>query len=185
MSEIKAITTTTGATYEVVDRFSQWGGNNLLKNIPKAYVSANYNAYQLNLTENLKANETYTVQFWDCNVYHSAKTAAQTGIWIYWGGGSVALPGCSWYGPTYFTAGTNNYHADYLVKTFTVTSSQASGNGATNAWLNLYNSVSNADGTRSMSIGKWKLERGHKATDWSPCYADMFTYSSETINVNI
>ena len=49
MSEIKAITTTTGATYEVVDRFSQWGGNNLLKNVPKAYGSANYNAYQFNL----------------------------------------------------------------------------------------------------------------------------------------
>ena len=90
-----------------------------------------------------------------------------------------------WAGSTYFTAGTNNYHADHLVGTFTVTPAWASGNGATNAWLNIYNSVPNASGTRSMSIGKWKLERGHKATDWSPCYADLFTYGSETINVNI
>lgn len=183
MSEIKAITTTAGTTYEVVDRFSQWGGNNLLKNIPKFSGGTVYCGYQLDLTENLKANETYTIQLWDVNVYHTGKTAANTGIYVYWGGGLVEL--FHWTGPTFFIAQTNNYHADYLTKTFTPTTSQASGNGATNAWLNFYNSTPWVSGTVSMSIGKWKLERGHKATDWSPCYADLFTYSSETINVNI
>ena len=183
MADIKAIKGTNGTTYSIVDRFSEWGGYNLLKNVPKLYNSAAYNAYQWNFTENLKAGETYTVQLWDVDVYHSAKTAAQTGISLYWGGSSVRLVG--WYGTGYFTAETNNYHADYLVKTFTVTSANASGSGATNAWFNVYNSAGNADGTRSMSIGKWKLEKGHKATDWSPCWADMFTYGSEQITMNI
>lgn len=182
MADIKAIKGTNGTTYSIVDRFSKWGGNNLLKNIPKSYSSGSYNAYQLNLVENLIAGEIYTAQFWDVNVYHSAKTQAQTNLSIYWGGGSVNLFAFS----NCWTAQTNNYHADYLVKTFTITSAQASGSGATNLWLNLYNSVGNADGTRSMSIGKWKLEKGHKATDWSPCWADIFTYDgSETINVNL
>lgn len=46
MADIKAIKGTNGTTYSIVDRFSDWGGNNLLKNVPKSYVSANYNAYQ-------------------------------------------------------------------------------------------------------------------------------------------
>jgi len=181
MADIKAIKGTNGTTYSIVDRFSKWGGNNLLKNVAAAYNSAWYQAYQLDFTENLIAGETYTVQLWDVNVYHSAKTQAQTNICLYWGGGSVQLVNFN----NCWTAQTNNYHADYLKATFTVTSSQASGSGATNAWFNVYNSVGNADGTRSMSIGKWKLEKGHKATDWSPCWADIFTFGSETINVNI
>jgi hypothetical protein len=36
-----------------------------------------------------------------------------------------------------------------------------------------------------MIIKKAKLEKGHKATDWSPCWADMFTYTSDTITMNI
>lgn len=62
MADIKAIKGTNGTTYSIVDRFSEWGGYNLLKNVPKLYNSAAYNAYQWNFTENLKAGETYTVQ---------------------------------------------------------------------------------------------------------------------------
>ena len=135
---------------------------NLISSL-KSYNSGAYLAYQWNLSENLVANETYTLQLWNVNVYHSAKTAEQTGVWVYWGGGSVNL--FNWKGSTYFTqTDTTNYHADYLVKTFTITSSQASGSGATNSWLNIYNSVGNADGTRSMSIGSWKLEKSSVAT---------------------
>lgn len=140
------------------------GNSNQLENIPKSVSSGSYCAYQLNLTENLVANETYTLQLWDVDVYHSAKTAAQTGVWIYWGGGSIHL--FNWAGPTYFTKENDtNYHADYLEKTFTVTSANASGSGAANAWFNVYNSVGNADGTRNMHIGAWKLEKGSAATN--------------------
>ena len=135
---------------------------NLAKTTPKSISKTSYCAYQLNLTENLVANQTYTLQLWNVDVSHSAKTEAQTGVWIYWGGGSVQL--FSWAGPTYF----KNGHADYLVKTFTVTSSQASGSGATNLWLNVYNSVGYVEGTLSMSIEKWKLEKGSIPTGWIP-----------------
>lgn len=183
MADIKAIKGTNGTTYDIVDRYSKWGGNNLLKNIPKSSAPTSYNFLQLDLTENLVAGETYTLQLWNVDVYHSAKAAAQTGVWVYWGGGSVNL--FNWAGTGYFTAGTNNYHADHLTYTFTVTSSQAFGNGATNLWLNLYNSVPSASGTMNATIEKWKLEKGHKATDWSPCWADIFTYASDTITMNI
>lgn len=141
-------------------------GENLLRSNPKSHGATSYNAYQFNIVENLIVGETYTLQLWNIDVYHSAKTAAQTGVWIYWGGGSVHL--FNWAGPTYFTqTSATNYHADYLVKTFTITSNNASGSGATNAWLNVYNSVSNADGTRNMSIGAWKLEKGSGATAYT------------------
>ena len=72
-----------------------------------------------------------------------------------------------------------------MVQTFTITSAQASGKFATNPWLVLYNSVSYAPGTRNMSVGKWKLEKGHKATDWTPCYGDIFSVNGEQLNVNL
>ena len=181
MADIKAIKGTNGTTYSIVDRYSKWGGNNLLKNIPKKYVSSDYDAYHLYFTENLVAGETYTVQLWDVNVYHSAKTQAQTNICLYWGGGSIQLVNFN----NCWTAQTNNYHADHLQATFTVTSANASGSGATNAWFNIYNSVGYVSGTLSMSIGKWKLEKGHKATDWSPCWEDIFTINDEELDVNI
>ncbi len=181
MADIKAIKGTDGITYNLRDDYSKWGGNNLLKNIPYSYSSGSYQAYRLDFTENLIEGETYTLQIWDVNVYHSVKTQAQTNICFYWGGGSVQLVNFN----NCWTAQTNNYHADYLTKTFTITAANASGSGATNAWFNVYNSVGNADGTRSMSIGKWKLEKGHKATDWSPCYKDIWTVSGTELVCNL
>lgn len=182
MADIKAIKGTNGTTYSIVDRFSKWGGNNLILNVPRSYVSANYDAYSLNLSENLVAGEVYTLQLWDVSIAHSGKTEAQLGPSIYWGGGYINL--CSFMGTNYITNGT----AAYLKATFTPsysTSNTNQVNDAKNPWLVIYNSPGNASGTRSMSIGKWKLEKGHKATDWSPCWADIFTYGSDTINVNI
>ena len=143
-----------------------FGQINLLKGTPKSVSNSSYCAYQLNMDSNLVADKTYTLQLWDVNVSHSAKTVAQTGVWIYWGGGSVHL--FNWAGSTYFTNG----HADYLVKTFTVTSSQASGSGASNAWFNVYNSVGYVEGTLNLTIGKWKLEEGSIPTPWCPNSSD-------------
>lgn len=143
---------------------------NLLTIKPKSHDATAYNAYQLNLLENLQSGQTYTLQLWDVDVSHSAKTVAQTGVWVYWGGGSISL--FNWAGSSYFTNG----HANYLVKTFTVTAANASGSGAANAWLNIYNSVGNANGTRNLTIGAWKLEKGSVATPFDvgindPAYA--------------
>ena len=139
---------------------------NLFKTTPKSANTTTYNAYQINMTENLVAGQTYTIQFWNVDVSHTGKTEAQLGVYFYWGGGMVLLG--SWSGTASFTNG----HADYLVKTFTPSSSQASGSGATNAWLDIYNSVPNKSGTLNMHIGYWKLEKGSVGTPWIPASTD-------------
>lgn len=136
------------------------GNPNLLLPTPRSYAPTAYCGYQLNFTENLVAGQTYTLQLWDVDVAHSAKTAAQLGLDFYWGGGSVNLKqmhGTSWF---------PNGHADYICTTITPTTANASGSGATNAWFNVYNSVGNADGTRNMHIGAWKLEKGGVGTPY-------------------
>jgi len=148
---------------------------NLLSGTPKTTASTAYLFTALNLLENLQAGKTYTLQLWNVNVSHSAKTVGQTGISVYWGGGNIVLFG--WYGSTYFTNG----HADYLSKTFTVTESHARGNGSANKWLNLYNSVPSASGTLSASVEKWKLEESSTASDYTPARTDV-SYKEEGYN---
>ena len=167
MADIKAIKGTNGTTYSIVDRYSKWGGNNLLKNIPKSQATTGYRFLQLNLTENLIAGETYILQLWDVVLDNNS-----SGIYIYWGGGSVQIG--SGKKPT----------NGYVTWTLTPTAANASGNGATNLWLDLYNFTSGHSG-QSCTVGKWKLEKGHKATDWSPCWEDIFTINGEELDVNI
>ncbi len=131
---------------------------NLFQTTPKYYSPTAYNAYQLQMTENLQSGQTYTIQLWDVDVSHSNKTESQLGISLYWGGGSVGLKTCN--GTSYFTNG----HADYITFSITPTAQQASGSGAANAWINVYNSVSYVEGTMNMHIGAWKLEKGNVAT---------------------
>lgn len=139
---------------------------NLFVTIPQTYNSTAYLAYKINLSELLQEGQTYTIQFWDVDVSHTGKTADNLGIDAYWGGGSLKMK--NWHGTDYFTDG----HADYLVGTFIVTNTQATHAHASNLFFNIYNSVSSADGTKNMSIGRWKLEKGDKATLWTPNPSD-------------
>lgn len=142
---------------------------NLLSGTSLSILGASSTSYLfsvLKLNENLQAGKTYTLQLWNVNVSHSAKTAEQTGVWVYWGGGNCNL--FNWAGSTYFTDG----HADYLSKTFTVTESQANTYGAWNAWLNLYNSVPSVAGTMSATVEKWKLEESSSASEYTPAPTD-------------
>ena len=139
---------------------------NLLKRIPRTHDSAAYCAYQFNLTENLQAGQTYTLQLWNVDVYHSAKSAAATGVSLYWGGGSICI--FSFRGPSYFYKNSDtNYRADYIKATVTITEAWAAHSNAKNAWLSVYNSPGNAEGTRHMKIGAWKLEKGTAATPYN------------------
>ena len=147
------------------------GNYNLLYKSPQLYVPTAYNAYQLQLTENLVEGETYTFQFWNIDIKHTGKTDATLGLAVYWGGGSTRLK--QWLGTDYFTDG----HADYLSFTLTITSALANGTGASNAWLNIYNSPSNASGERDMTIGAWKVEKGEYATR----YRDISDQNNEMI----
>lgn len=137
--------------------------NNILSSVPKAYDNTAYQAYQLSLVENLVGGQQYTFQFWDVNVSHSAKTEEQIGIGVYWGGGYNGLK--TLLGTSYFPNG----HADYISFTITAPTSPARPAEAENLWLCIYNSPSNASGTRNMSIGAWKVEEGNIATPW--CYS--------------
>lgn len=130
---------------------------NMLKSTPRSYNSSTYQAYQFNIPDNLVVGDTYTVQLWDVDVSHTGKTADQLNVSIYWGGGSNEQ--IRFYVPT--------GHADYLVGTFNARNASRP-EDASNAWFNVYNSVYNADGTRYMHIGKWKLEKGRVATPWTP-----------------
>ena len=145
------------------------GGRNLFKKQPIRYTPADYQVYFLSLTELLEPDKPYTIQLWDVDVAHSGKTAEQLGIGVYWGGGNLRVAG--WQGTNWFTDG----HADYLSQTFTVTAAQIKqwSTHTSNFWFQLYNSPQNANGTRSTSIGKWKLEKGNVATDWTPAPEDV------------
>jgi len=139
---------------------------NKLLLVPRAYDPTTYNAYQINMDTNMVANKTYTIQFWNVNISHTGKTASTIGVSVYWGGGSVSL--VHMLGTSYITNG----HADHIYATFTITSSQASGSGASNAWLNIYNSTPWVSGTLSLTIEKWKLEEGSVPTPWIPNTSD-------------
>lgn len=98
------------------------------------------------------------MQLWDVDVSHTGKTEAELGLGVYWGGGNVHLKTLN--GTKYFTNG----HADYLCFQITPTSGQVSNSNTSNLWLNIYNSPGDKSGTRNMSIGAWKLEKGTIAT---------------------
>ena len=156
---------------------------NLLENIPKSHSPTEYCGYQLNLKENLIAGQIYTIQLWDVDITHTGKTASNIGFSVYWGGGSVGLlhrNGSSYY--DYYDENSHSVHADYLCFTFTPTEANANHANAANLWLNIYNSVSNANGTRNMHIGAWKLEKGNAAT----AYGDnnVIVYDSSGYNNN-
>lgn len=156
---------------------------NLLENIPKSHSPTEYCGYQLNLKENLIAGQIYTIQLWDVDITHTGKTTSNIGFSVYWGGGSVGLlhrNGSSYY--DYYDENSHSVHADYLCFTFTPTEANANHANAANLWLNIYNSVSNANGTRNMHIGAWKLEKGDVAT----AYGDNngIVYDSSGYNNN-
>jgi len=136
---------------------------NLLKDFPKYYSKTGYNAYVLYMTEKVVEGQTYTLQFWDVDVSHTGKTESQLGISAFLGGGSWTLKTLN--GTDYFTNG----HADHIECSFTITSGQASSSDASKLELWIWNSVPQVSGTMSMSIGKWKLEKGDTATPYINC----------------
>ena len=163
------------------------GGRNLLKESGANHTPAEYAAYDLYLSETLEADQSYVIQLWDVNVSHTGKTADELGVNVYYCGGSVSFGG--WKGTDYFTDG----HADYLQMTFTphmVADADTTGGNCnqggnlshstvvntTKKYIRLYNSFPSANGTRNLTVGRWKLEKGNKGTDWTPTPEDQTAY---------
>lgn len=136
------------------------GGENLLQQFLIINNPTSYCCYRIPLTENLIAGETYTLQLWGITFNN---TPAGGTVMAYWGGGSNNLTGD-------LTPDANGY----VVKTFTVTQAMADRVPDGGKWfLNIYNSgPSSAKTARNMTLERWKLEKGNKATSWSLSSAD-------------
>lgn len=164
------------------------GGRNLLKTNDAKYTPTDYGAYDLYLTEPIESGVQYILQLWDIDVSNDKKTDTTLGVNVYYCGGSVFFG--AWTGTNFFTNG----HADYLKLIFTAydnkpaeTSGGSTTQGSYNLnhssvvntvkkYIRLYNSVPYVDGAiYNMSVGKWKLEKGNKSTDWSPAPEDLQT----------
>ena len=145
------------------------GGRNLMLTPAVSYIPAGYAVYDIKLSEDLLADQTYTLQLWDVDIINSAATEEELGIIVYYCGGLDGIG--SWKGTNYFTDG----HADYLSLTFTLTTEKITHSDVINAsykFIRLYNRISTA-GTKNMSVGRWKLEKGNRGTDWSPAPEDV------------
>lgn len=143
---------------------------------------ADYGALDMYLSEALVSGQQYTLKLWDVNVSHSGKTASNLGVFVYYCGGQVCVG--NWTGTGYFTNG----HADELDMTFTpyTNANTITNRGApagdlsnttvtstTNKYIRLYNSVSYADGTKNLTVGKWKLIKGSSIQNWSIAPEDI------------
>lgn len=135
------------------------GGRNLLLAKPSSYKQTSYDAYVIpsstSATE-LGAGTTLTIQFWDVELDSNS-----SGIGGYWGGGSS--------GQLFIVNPDAN---GYCSKTFTISAATASHAQGANKFLALYNLYGGHSGM-SLSIGKWKLEKGNKGTDWTPAPEDL------------
>lgn len=134
-------------------------GENLLSETPTRYMSGEYLAYTIPLTENLVKGSKYTIQVWGLSLT-SSDTSDDVRAAVYWGGGNVIIatlrPDSNGYAKYTFTA-PNNSHAT-----------------TANAWINIYNSPPHVSGTTyTMKISKWKLEKGDIATPWSAGRGDV------------
>ena len=207
MADIKAIKGTDNVQYNLRDDYSVWGGENLLEDSDIYCYTTAQNAY-LNKTNYRKAgtvtyarpaqknegfyitntnkyelNTPYIVHFdivdtskiiTDFYIY-SIDMGIQnkdTEVWV-----DGVKKGTF---NTYITsslADGNKHHIDlYFTPTATATS--------------IYKGVAlqlekNTAVAFNATLTNLKWEKGHKATDWSPCYKDIFTVSGTELQVNL
>jgi len=185
LSQIKA---SDNVTYNIRDDYSTWGGRNLLigagyytKSSPYSYTSTAKDGYvylpTMLTSEPLVSGQQYVIQ---------AKT---NGTWAA-SHGSQATTNVTLWLVTGTNVSTNSYHYN-----FNTASSGYLGDGK---WVwtcpsdsnGLYGHIRvnnyNTDGTTSVTHTYWnfKLEKGNKATDWSPAPEDIARFiGNETIEL--
>ena len=188
MADIKAIKGTDNTTYSIVDRFSEWGGYNYLPASKGEFTgtvptsgSNDFKSWSSVVTVN--PNETWTISFdakssttgtlmWvffynnASNIVQVSSGIASTGQTTTRSDGGVQL------------ALTDEYIRYWI--TWTFNSSAAASKSIICGRL----STGTNNGSTA-TVKNVKLERGHKATDWSPCWTNIFTYNNETITMNI
>lgn len=135
------------------------GGRNLLFEKPDYYNQSAYDVYKISTSVSLKeiGTNSITLQLWGVDI-----DASSTFIYVYWGGWSVEL----------FMAERQTVANGYISLTITPTTAQTEHADATNKYITIFNAPRGHSGA-SLSIERWKLEKGDKPTDWSPAPEDI------------
>lgn len=142
-------TTTSYSVSSTLDGF-EIGGRNLLLKSDTAYSNDKYPIATYEMTEKMAAGETYTIRLW--GELGEGKTSFQA----YLDGGAINMAkladnGDGTYSSTFTgKAGTNDMSKIYIYPILSTVSATS-------------------------SITKIKLEKGNKATDWTPAPEDMAT----------
>ena len=186
MADIKAIKGLDNVTYNLRDDYSKWGGENLFS----------YNGlkvYNQELQLNDYQNKGSFTQFYNSLIFDPSQTLGQRytisfDIISPNGNTSILLYNAN-SNPKYFyfssiNIGTANTSWQRFTKT--ITNVEYSGTGTpqmgTNYWKRIEIYAPDKMGVKVRNI---KVELGDKATDWSPCYKDIFTVSGTELQVNL
>lgn len=137
------------------------GGRNLLFEKPNYYNQSAYDVYKIPTSVSLKGigTNSITLQLWGIDI-----DASSTFIYVYWGGWSVEL----------FRATRQAVANGYISLTVTPTTAQTEHADAENKYITIFNAPRGHSGA-SLSIERWKLEKGDKPTDWTPAPEDTVT----------
>lgn len=181
MADIKAIKGTDGTTYNLRDDYSVWGGENYAQHggpgVVQSHLTSGGEYMAINIgtaASNIPSGSTVTVSF---DLEMKVVTANPT----------LVVYNTNNKGPMQFnnvsktyTAAANTTLKQHCVYISTMTARNDA--TLTDNFLEFYSTY---DTGNVFSISNLKLEKGHKATDWSPCYKDIFSVTDTTLNVNL
>lgn len=189
MADIKAIKGTNNTTYSIVDRFSDWGGYNYLPASQGEFTgtvpSSGYSDFKVwSNVVMVQPNDVWTLSFeakasaantkMISFLYNNTSGIVQNALVV----NSQEITGTSADGNSTLTL-TTSFEKYWITWTF---------NSGTAALKNCIAGRlpigGNTAGT-TVTLKNVKLEKGHKATDWSPSWKNLFTYASDTITMNI
>lgn len=157
-SSADAVYDAIGAAQTAVDGI-EVGGRNLFLAEPSTKKPSAYLALCIPATvalSDFNVGDKLTVQLWGVEI-----DANSSGVRAYWGGGSVPL--CE---------NTKPDANGYISFTYTVTKANREHAHAVRKYINVYNPESGHTGS-NLTIERWKLEKGNKATDWTPAPEDV------------
>lgn len=214
MADIKAIKGTDNVVYNLRDDYSQWGGNNLLRDTKlfaangvvsteTGYLRSSggtitANAFNDFTSRTIASSSGGVIGEWLINDCKNGETYTLS----FWAKGSGS-PRCYFYGPSGYI------RCAYVVNSLGGIGTASDGNSDTNIpitvtdtwkryWVTWTLATSGGtsaqkyalirnDNKGNYSICGVKLERGMKATDWSPHYKDIFRYdtTNEQLIVNL
>lgn len=135
------------SSWEAINEI-QIGGRNLILDSAAEYSNTSYPTHIYTMSEKMSANETYTLRIW------GELGEGKTSFAPYLDGGNIALGSLT-------DNGDGTYSRTFTGKTGTKNPSQ----------INVYPIPASITGATS-TITKIKLEKGNKATDWTPAPED-------------